>query len=706
LERTQSLQIQNKQIILSTNYEYNNYMSYNPAGGQTYTLQSSISSTQTTITLSSFTVPVSGDLITMSLMNTDIAYATIAPKTSSSEFISFTGITQNADGTATLTGVTRGLSKVYPLTEDTDYKLPHSGQSTFILSDAPQVFNKMAILSNDNVFTGQNEVPVPLDDADIANKGYVDALVNGGTVSNNRIVVAGVAGETISSGNPLYLSTSDGRWYKTDADDVTKTYGVTLGIAQGAGTTGNNITGGVLTEGTDTLNTGTAGNTAYIGNTAGALSTSAGTNTRAVGVYLPALAGLYFNPNIISGYPQSVSTVYAADSVGTDSYAITLSPAPGAYTTGMRVSFKAGTANTGACTLNVNSLGAKDIKKFSSYDTVTGDIVVGQVVTVVYDGTNFQMQTPTPAQTPVSTLYTTTGTNLGSSTTRFDITNVSGTTYRYTFDSTGTDPSFSAVNNPVGSLIYFNCQNFTAANNGLFVVTGSGTNYVEVTNTSGVAETDKTVGTGFVARTTAVAGTYTKSVNLKYAVVELIGAGGGATGSPTTGGGGGSGSASGAGGGSYSKKTIQSSSLATNEYLFVAPTSTGSSTTGQNGLSTRFGVVSATSIVVAGGGLSGSASGVESGAGGTATGGDLNIPGDSGGGGSTVTSSGGSTGFGGGTFYGGITKPPPTGTTVAGVAGSNYGSGGSGGYVNGNNQTAQTGGNGAQGVVIITEYFV
>jgi hypothetical protein len=50
----------------------------------------------------------------MALLNTDIVYGTIAPKTSSSEFISFTGITQNADGTATLTGVTRGLAKKYP----------------------------------------------------------------------------------------------------------------------------------------------------------------------------------------------------------------------------------------------------------------------------------------------------------------------------------------------------------------------------------------------------------------------------------------------------------------------------------------------------------------------------------------------------------------------------------------------------------------
>ena len=90
---------------------------------------------------------------------------------------------------------------------------------------------------------------------------------------------------------------------------------------------------------------------------------------------------------------------YQADSVGTDSYAITCTPAPTAYTTGMRFTFKAGTENTGACSLNVNSLGAKTIKKQYNLDLSTGDILANQIVEVVYDGTNFQLvsaQQPRP----------------------------------------------------------------------------------------------------------------------------------------------------------------------------------------------------------------------------------------------------------------------------------------------------------------------
>lgn len=96
---------------------------------------------------------------------------------------------------------------------------------------------------------------------------------------------------------------------------------------------------------------------------------------------------------------QESKYTFAADAGGTDAYAITLTPAPASYTTGQKFKFTANTANTGACTLNVNGLGAIDIKKRNDQDPETGDIEAGQVVEVVYDGTNFQMVSQL-AQTP------------------------------------------------------------------------------------------------------------------------------------------------------------------------------------------------------------------------------------------------------------------------------------------------------------------
>lgn len=81
---------------------------------------------------------------------------------------------------------------------------------------------------------------------------------------------------------------------------------------------------------------------------------------------------------------------YAADAGASDDYAISIG-GYAAYAAGDQFAFKANTANTGAATLNVNSLGAKTIKKNKDQDLTNGDIKAGQLVLVQYDGTNFQM---------------------------------------------------------------------------------------------------------------------------------------------------------------------------------------------------------------------------------------------------------------------------------------------------------------------------
>lgn len=92
--------------------------------------------------------------------------------------------------------------------------------------------------------------------------------------------------------------------------------------------------------------------------------------------------------------------------------------------------------------------------------------------------------------------------NYGASSTRFDISNPVGTTFRYTYDGTGTDPKINATTIPVGSEIYvfsanMNSANTTSASRPVFIVTGSGTNFFEINNTTpGVVENDKTLGSG------------------------------------------------------------------------------------------------------------------------------------------------------------------------------------------------------------------
>lgn len=92
--------------------------------------------------------------------------------------------------------------------------------------------------------------------------------------------------------------------------------------------------------------------------------------------------------------------------------------------------------------------------------------------------------------------------NFGAADSQFDITNPAGSTFRYTWDGTGTNPGISASTMPTGSRVVIFSPNFDPANqNSLskpyFIVTGSGANYFEVDNfTPGVVESNVTIGSG------------------------------------------------------------------------------------------------------------------------------------------------------------------------------------------------------------------
>lgn len=127
---------------------------FNPVGGLTYRLQTSAGSADTSINLSSLKNR-SEIALTMTLIDSDIGYGTLSPQTSRSEFISFSGITQNSNGTAQLTGVTRGLSDFAPFTASTTLRERHPGQSIFILSDSPQLFEEYAKRRNNETIIGR-----------------------------------------------------------------------------------------------------------------------------------------------------------------------------------------------------------------------------------------------------------------------------------------------------------------------------------------------------------------------------------------------------------------------------------------------------------------------------------------------------------------------------------------------------------------------
>lgn len=88
---------------------------------------------------------------------------------------------------------------------------------------------------------------------------------------------------------------------------------------------------------------------------------------------------------------QGVQQYQGTDTGSANIYAVALSPAATAYTAGMIVRFKAGTANTTASTLNVNGLGAKNILTRAGAALAANDILASQICECLYDGTQFQL---------------------------------------------------------------------------------------------------------------------------------------------------------------------------------------------------------------------------------------------------------------------------------------------------------------------------
>lgn len=78
---------------------------------------------------------------------------------------------------------------------------------------------------------------------------------------------------------------------------------------------------------------------------------------------------------------------YGVDSGTANIYAVALTPVPTSYVDGMGVIVKIANANTGASTLNVNSLGAKAIKNPDGTALSSGDLVAGGIYSFKYNST-------------------------------------------------------------------------------------------------------------------------------------------------------------------------------------------------------------------------------------------------------------------------------------------------------------------------------
>lgn len=322
----------------------------------------------TSITLQSFKQIDGSTTLTMTDFGTT-GYGVIEPDTSREENISFTGVTQNADGTATLTGITRGLRFVDPYTQDTNLRHPHAGSVTFRISNTAPFYAELAGKDNDETVTGiwtytesamprisaqhtygageeeylatyravQNASYNGTVDASTTAKGIVELAtdteaLNGtsaggttatliptsnqfGSLKSTHTDYSVTYGATIVAGNILYYDSATDR-YKVALATTQAHIDALAAVAYDAGSNGDTAKK-VLFPGSKVTGASglTKGGAVYLSDT-GTASATTGTIRKVIGRALSATTWI-FNPDVET--PTETAAAYALPRAGSDS---------------------------------------------------------------------------------------------------------------------------------------------------------------------------------------------------------------------------------------------------------------------------------------------------------------------------------------------------------------------------------------------------
>lgn len=143
----------------------------------------------TSITLTSLT-DIYGNVLTMSDFG-GLGYFTCEPDTTNSEGGTFTGVTANANGTYTLTGVKTMLAKS-PYTQTSGLVRQHSGGTKVVITDNVGFWDTFLNKNNDSTVLGKITLtstqkmiydanPTLTDDKEVATKKYVDDVAIAGS---------------------------------------------------------------------------------------------------------------------------------------------------------------------------------------------------------------------------------------------------------------------------------------------------------------------------------------------------------------------------------------------------------------------------------------------------------------------------------------------------------------------------------------------
>lgn len=215
--------------------------------------------------------------------------------------------------------------------------------------------------------------------------------VTAGTASASKAVVLGSSSEvdaiTITSLTTNEITCGDS---SLELSGLTPGGSIVLAAQDATSGTGGSITG------TAGAADGSGGNGGAITFTTGAGGGGGTAGAFTIGVGAPAGGtGAGITIGLANATATTLGTgINYGTSSGTDTIVLTLAPALTRYLAGQFFIFKPGGDNTGACTLNVNGLGAKNVKTQTGADPSSADVDATGIAMMVYDGTNMVLINP------------------------------------------------------------------------------------------------------------------------------------------------------------------------------------------------------------------------------------------------------------------------------------------------------------------------
>ena len=121
-----------------------------------------------------------------------------------------------------------------------------------------------------------------------------------------------------------------------------------------------------------------------------------GTNFRMIGggggaAVWGGITGTITDQTDLVTYRQRATPYYISASGTANAIGGGATPAITSYVEDQRFYVKLSASNTGATTINIDGLGVKDVTKNGTTALENGDLIAGQIIEIVYDGTRFQL---------------------------------------------------------------------------------------------------------------------------------------------------------------------------------------------------------------------------------------------------------------------------------------------------------------------------